>query len=196
MLLVTTELLCNYTVYSCEYLNTRKLYIMKKIISGLVAIVLATSVLVSTAQAKSKYPNRGTVVSITATIEYPDGTTKVHNMDTCTPGGFYNGIDAIIFGDESIKIYQAGYSALHPEYGDIVNKQWYKKANADDPWLPTYLLAKNANTGFDAKNVEKFNSSSSVFMPQAKTSGNKKTIDESLPPMLMSACGGHVHPPN
>lgn len=165
----------------------------RRISTALLCISLAMSALPVNAKATSK--DRGTVVSIIATIEYPDGSIKVHNMDTCTPGGFYKGIDAIIFGDESIKIYQAGYSALHPQHGDIVLKQWNKKANKDDPWLPTYILAKDSNTDFKSKDVEAFNSSASVFIPKAKKSTDASGIinEERLAPTLIASCGGHIH---
>ncbi|WDE07273.1 hypothetical protein SG34_010485 [Thalassomonas viridans] len=169
---------------------------MKKLI---LSVIIALGFNSGMALAESKYDNRGTVVKITATIEYPDGTTREHSMDTCTPGGLYNGVDAIIFGDNSIKVYQAGYAALYPEYGDVVSKLWNNKAEEGDPWLPTYLIVKDPNTGFDEQK-EKVTSSSSVFMPKKKV---RKTVKKELTnvnalsaPILMTVCGGYRHDDN
>jgi len=157
---------------------------------------LATSSMVlKKVDATTKQPekvNRAKVVNIIMELELPDGSTvMVDNIDFCTPGGFYNGVEAVVFGDEAVRVMQAGMAALYPKVGDSINQLWENKSHANDPRLPTFLMIKppennlnaidNKSKG-DAKEPVTFGSSAKVFKLNDKT------------PIVMSSCGGYYHP--
>lgn len=134
--------------------------------------------------------NRARIVNMIVELELPDGSTVVvDNMDFCTPGGFYNGVEAVVFGDEAVRVMQAGMAALYPKVGDSINQMWQNKNNADDPRLPTYLMIrapesanKLAKLKGEARPTVEFGSSSKVLKIDDKT------------PVVMSTCGGYYHP--
>ncbi len=169
-----------------------------------VALLLMSAALVVPAQAfsanntvekvqinKSDFKNlkRAKVVNIAVELRMPDGSSlSVDNMDFCTPGGFYNGVEAIVFGDEAVRIMQAGMAALYPHVGDNVYRLWNNKANEGDPRLPTYLMIKapgahNNNKGEANASNNRFGSSAKVYSANSST------------PTIPSSCGGYNHPP-
>lgn len=132
--------------------------------------------------------NRAKIVNMIVELELPDGSTElVDNIDFCTPGGFYNGVEAVVFGDEAIKIMQAGMAALYPETGDTVNQMWTNKSNPGDLRLPTFMMIKSPESTL-AKSAQGVAISDKTFGSSAKV----YKLDDKTP-MLVSTCGGYRH---
>ena len=133
--------------------------------------------------------NRAKVVGITIELELPSGEILVlDDLDFCTPGGFYNGVEALVFGDEAVKVMQAGMSALYPKVGDSVSQMWNNKVNPEDPRLPTFLMIKPPENKLSKTKGGANKSYSGVFRSSAKV----KAVGNA--PVLMATCGGYNHP--
>lgn len=137
--------------------------------------------------------NRAKIVNMTVELELPDGSIMtVDNMDFCTPGGFYNGVEALVFGDDAVKIMQAGMAALYPKVGNGVDDMWQTKSDADDPRLPTYLMIRAP----ESKNaLAMANGKQGAAKPTVSFGSSAKIlkIDEQTP-IVMATCGGYNHP--
>lgn len=135
---------------------------------------------------------RAKVVNMTVELKLPDGSLlTVDNIDFCTPGSFYNGVQAIVFGDDAVKIMQAGMAALHPHVGDSVLKTWNNKVNENDPRLPTFLMITSPEA--ITKKVKPKGEAEKVGVPfrsSAKLLGYGGQT-----PGIMATCGGYNHPP-
>jgi len=176
----------------------------KKILTLCVTSVMALSVMTTSAatdsvvtsdQAVAKVANkaqvnRAKVVHISVELELPDGERiTVDNIDLCTPDSFYNGVQALVFGDEAVKVMQAGMAALYPKVGDSVYQMWNNKVNPDDPRLPTFLMIKPPESN---QHKLKGGASRSSFRGVLRSSAKVLGVEDA--PVLMATCGGYNHP--
>lgn len=128
---------------------------------------------------------RAKVKAITATLAMPDGSELLVDMKFCLPGGTYEGVQAIVFGDQAAQVMQAGMGALHPELGDSVLRTWQNKAHPDDPRLPTYLLFKGTNENDKA-----------ISSAMSRSKEATRSLSPSSYPVVFAGCGSFIHPPN
>ena len=160
------------------------------------AVAVASDVSLDIEQQLAKAP-RAKVVKMTVELELPDGSTMVvDNMDFCTPGGFYKGVEGVVFGDEAVKIMQAGMAALYPKVGDKINQMWNNKNHPEDPRLPTFLMIKAPEKTTDIYNKKfKRKGAANEDLPMAFRSTASLMKVDNLTPMVLSTCGGYNHPP-
>jgi len=178
---------------------------MKSLMKGaVVALTLLSAVAVSSAMANDAVNNtlidasqqRAKIVNMVVELKLPDGShITVNNMDFCTPGGFYNGVQAIVFGDEAVKVMQAGMAALYPKVGDSVNRMWNTKSNPNDPRLPTYLMIREPENSKhkNRKQNRVKGDANNKLIGRFKSSAKILKIDDNTP-IIMSTCGGYNHP--
>ncbi|PCI62027.1 MAG: hypothetical protein COB35_04930 [Gammaproteobacteria bacterium] len=169
---------------------------MKKLIlSAVLALTVFSAVSATVANEKQvaiQQLQRAKIVNMVVELKLPDGShITVNNMDFCTPGGFYNGVQALVFGDEAVKVMQAGMAALYPKVGDSINRMWNTKSNPDDPRLPTYLMIREPVNSKHNKKVK--GDANKQLIGRFKSSAKILKIDDNTP-IIMSTCGGYNHP--
>jgi hypothetical protein len=86
--------------------------------------------------------NRAKVEHMTVNLKLPDNSNLTVDMNfDC--GSYYNKTAMIVTSRQGAEILATAYEALYgPAAGKAVMDKWNKKAKAEDPRLPTFIVVK------------------------------------------------------